>query len=110
MAYDKKLLAAARRELERERTAHTAELEAAALREVDGRARGVERLGHAVQHRVQKRRHVVGPHRGHDDGQGARKALVRRPELREQALRLAVVRILFLEAPDGHDVAMLMGV
>ena len=28
MAYDKKLLAAARRELERERTAHTEELEA----------------------------------------------------------------------------------
>ena len=32
MAYDKKLLAAARRELERERTAHTEELERAGVR------------------------------------------------------------------------------
>ena len=90
----------------RERAAHPAQLKAAALGEVHGGARRVERLGHAVEHRVEQRGHIAGAHGGHDDRQGARETLVGRLELREQALRLAIVRVLLLKAADGDDVAV----
>ncbi|VWM25281.1 Uncharacterised protein [Collinsella intestinalis] len=91
-----------------EAAAHAAQLESATLGEIDRRARGVERLGHSIQNGVEQRGHIVGAHRGHDHGQRAGKTLVRRLELRQQALCLAVVGILFLEAPDSHDIAMRM--